>query len=594
MKQLQIFLPKYGLSDCTIEEVVYVPEIDDTSDDINKSCTNVVDLSENTCQLKGNTYEILDSDDECKLIVEDDDSNTKTSTKDKSSNQESKQLKRIPTYEIFESPPKSSRRNSTQSTYSESSHFSNFSEKSIRNNDDSNLSNQEFTLSLVQSESRDLNSQGEQETTKQNKLHITDKLMKKLKESQTSIETLEKVKKIIGVNSVSLTMTNDKIKRTYSNMSKNTKNISKSSSPLNAANVKAKKDTINDKDNETSNNKNTDSEPPVKYIKLVDIKTITMPTKKNESVLDKQLMTVKQNKAKAEKQKTSDTGSDQSFEKSDTNTQIVPDASLENKKEIFLALNIQEKSSLEDKLPKQREIRTRSKTEEIYKSKHTSKSPFNGETETKHEERTEDTSPNQEIKQKARKTFPRPGEINKEICNIVKSSPTLKPATSQANTGKKTIMSTTSILVSAGPTKTNTAITTATSSANLSNTSLPTQSTLRPLPTLLFSMPNGKEESQKKNPGELLTSTTIVSKQINNQATLNNHILSMLSGLAPAHVSKAAINTLCRSPPPIIPKPQTIFNNDFEDNVPSNAGPVTEKINSIAFRVKLINSLSLQ
>lgn len=578
LEQLKIFLPKYG-STSTEQKITVgdatVKETNENANGLNKSYTNIVE------------YEILDSDDECRLILEDEEEITTqvNTTKDKLPTQETKQIKMV-----SESPlTKTSRRNSTQSTHSDSSRFSTFSEKSIKINDDSNLSNQE--MATVSRENINVD---EREAIKSNKLHITNKIMEKLKDN---METMEKVKQIIGINSIHFASTN---KRTYGEMSKKIKNVSPSLSlvinPQDNASVKDKRETCNDKDSiMADSNKSEDTEPSMKYIKLAEIKSIAIPLKKNESVLDKQLMTVKQNKAKAEKQKTPETVTEQSPEKSDTDVQIIPSASLENKKEIFLALNIQEKSNSDDKLPKQREIRTRSKTEEIYKSKGSSKSQLNGDGDSKTEDGTTTTTTTTttitatpEIKQKARKSFPRPGDTtNKDLANIVKLSVNLKPttATTQANISKKSVISAIPAIV-ASSTKM-TLVTTTSNPVNLSNTSIPTQSIARPLPALVYSNQSNKDDTQKIVQNEMhIPTTTIISKPISNQSPLNNHILSMLTSLGPSsHVDKGAINNMCRSPPPITPKPQSILTTDYDDNVPSSAGPVTERINSVAYRV---------
>lgn len=558
-----------------------------------------------------------------------------------------KKLRKRPSSETLNTLPRKSIRKISEQ--SDSSHLSTLSEKiekvdsggitepSSTNSEEGNINvidNISSTSHVLESETviidickSDLKEVNKDQTVC-NELKISDKIMKKLKQNKNTEESLENVKKIIGVDSLKVKirekMDISAIELDQKNnaiLIEETNNIStpvdsKPSDPSAESTVSttneeslnsiAKEDDVNAQEkandkqalenkittNSDENNKSANSSGVAqKFIRLVDIKSITMPNRKNESILEKQLISIKQNKANADKQKSQEqnTASDISIDiKSEptSDIEIIEHELLENKRLIFSALHIQEKPTVEEKQPKQRRILTRSKTEEIYKS--VSRVPEPETIVLNDTAKTPDavlSSLAKDRKQKARKTFPRPGD------NTNNNTLFIKPIVPQANIEKQASISTTisqnTITTTSNLPSKNTNTNFTTSQTQVLNTH---QSNVRPVPALILSLPSNKDESPKATAQADPVTTTIINTTTNTQShsNINNQLVNMLNGIAPQHISKPATTLFCRAPPPLKPRPPGPLSTYFEEGAPSSAGPVTEKINSIAYRVNNI------
>lgn len=63
----------------------------------------------------------------------------------------------------------------------------------------------------------------------------------------------------------------------------------------------------------------------------------------------------------------------------------------------------------------------------------------------------------------------------------------------------------------------------------------------------------------------------------------------VLNSLVPESVSRAVSDLLIRAPPRLKPRPPGPLSTVFDEGVPSSAGSVTAKINSVAYRVSVIS-----
>ncbi|CAH1142800.1 unnamed protein product [Phyllotreta striolata] len=114
--------------------------------------------------------------------------------------------------------------------------------------------------------------------------------------------------------------------------------------------------------------------------------------------------------------------------------------------------------------------------------------------------------------------------------------------------------------------------------------------------------PSNKQKSQEPSvtsTNSNIDSTGATSKptnnSINNTNNNNNNStqpvieqedeFSILNGLIPESVSRAVSELLLRPPPRLRPRPPGIVSQSFEETVPSSAGDVTAKVNSIAHRM---------
>lgn len=480
----------------------------------------------------------------------------------------------------------------------------------------------------------------ESESPESRKVKIADQLMMKLKELDHSEVTIETVK----VNRENQQLLPEKNCKAGEESSAN--KVERTASPATTLTKLPSTSTKSVKRKEGAGGGGDGKEVPKKFIKLVDIKSITVP-KKNESILEKQLLNVKQNRAKAEKlqQKAAESSGTEPESESE---------SLQNKKEIFLALNIQEKPCAGEKTPKQREIRTRSKTEG-FKTKLVRVShpppvvngvvvpPEGGAKNQPSPATTAAPTPNSNApKQKAKKTFPRPGDAGKDVKSYKAAEKQQQPAVASSTTTTPTrnihpktlqvVQNVSGVIglipVSRIATGTGVAplqvqpLTQAVSGlvgtsqmtqipglvassmaalAPLSGVSVTapvlgvstvttapraapsTVQTTRPVPALVLTTkpgpsapPGGKEDAQN---------ATVVNSNIPTPASLNEQVVSILTSIAPQNLTQPVVNLICRSPPPIYPKPLGILQAEFQDLTPSTAGKATEKINSIAYRV---------
>lgn len=63
---------------------------------------------------------------------------------------------------------------------------------------------------------------------------------------------------------------------------------------------------------------------------------------------------------------------------------------------------------------------------------------------------------------------------------------------------------------------------------------------------------------------------------------------AVLNNLIPESVSRAVSDLLLRPPPRLKPRPPGALSTNFDEGIPSSAGNVTSKINSISHRVRII------
>lgn len=61
--------------------------------------------------------------------------------------------------------------------------------------------------------------------------------------------------------------------------------------------------------------------------------------------------------------------------------------------------------------------------------------------------------------------------------------------------------------------------------------------------------------------------------------------LNRLADISPDHMSKVVSEIFCRPPPKLLPRPPGVLSTTFSEGLPSSAGNVTAKINSISHRV---------
>lgn len=88
-----------------------------------------------------------------------------------------------------------------------------------------------------------------------------------------------------------------------------------------------------------------------------------------------------------------------------------------------------------------------------------------------------------------------------------------------------------------------------------------------------------------------ITTTTTTTTATSSLSTANQQEtqdeLSILHTTVPRTLSRAVSDLLCRSMPKLKPRPPGILSSTFDTGVPSSAGPVAAKINSVAHRVSV-------
>lgn len=67
----------------------------------------------------------------------------------------------------------------------------------------------------------------------------------------------------------------------------------------------------------------------------------------------------------------------------------------------------------------------------------------------------------------------------------------------------------------------------------------------------------------------------------------------MLSSFMPETLTKSISELVCRVPPRLKPRPPGPLSTQFDEGLPSSAGVVTSRINSISHRVSLKNFMTL-
>ncbi|KAB0797523.1 hypothetical protein PPYR_08516 [Photinus pyralis] len=309
---------------------------------------------------------------------------------------------------------------------------------------------------------------------------------------------------------------------------------------------------------------------------------------------------------------------------------------LEKKRKYLSALNISEK--LPEK-PKVHKIRTRSKTEERatfkivdnlskviddvathYSIKHANEAITVPETPKRKEIFIKPLSSLQELKQRARKSFPTPKNTQSpknETLKLCKSI--ITPVFSVKPPPQKL-----TVISKPSDTSNCTKVILTTSSAN---SILPpnqpityTPSQLTPLLSMIQSTSSSgvllpplsftyakTAESQPTNPTSLsasvmttaktVTSSNIVTRTIattpivasstgsNDQTNAIMEEVRIVSSAVPENVSKAINEIMLGVPPKLKPRPPGPLSTHFDDGVPSSAGVVTSKVNSISHRL---------
>lgn len=65
--------------------------------------------------------------------------------------------------------------------------------------------------------------------------------------------------------------------------------------------------------------------------------------------------------------------------------------------------------------------------------------------------------------------------------------------------------------------------------------------------------------------------------------------LALLNSIVPENVTRAVNELMMRPPPRLKPRPPGMLSAVYEDGIPSSAGEITAKINSVSHRVSLKN-----
>ncbi|KYB27503.1 MYND-type zinc finger-containing chromatin reader ZMYND8 isoform X1 [Tribolium castaneum] len=340
--------------------------------------------------------------------------------------------------------------------------------------------------------------------------------------------------------------------------------------------------------------------PPNKMVKLVPIENILQkkdivepPSNKQEQlILLKEIRVVKdgkETKAKNPKPESDDKTSKEPPIKIKSEIESDDDSDvqyMEAKRQYLSALNISEKQKVPTK-PKAHEIRTRSKTEEKKSRKEENTNKSN---ETSKEIYIKSLSKMQTPKHKARKSFPTPNYAKKTIVarKIVPKTTlddelTIVNATTLQPTGN--VM----ILPKLHYTKPITR-----------DLSSPPMLTMLPRPQVDAHntqakkavegsqnyIPQNEEEARS---GGLMLNNLLTSQpppppviDVDNQSNSLDSELGALKEILPENVSKGVSEILCQPPPKLKPKPLGVLNSVVETGVPSTAGPVASRINSMA------------
>lgn len=68
--------------------------------------------------------------------------------------------------------------------------------------------------------------------------------------------------------------------------------------------------------------------------------------------------------------------------------------------------------------------------------------------------------------------------------------------------------------------------------------------------------------------------------------------LTLLHSIVPENVTRAVNELMMRPPPRLKARPPGMLSNVFDDGIPSSAGEITAKINSVAHRVSVDNLIN--
>ncbi|KAK5646696.1 hypothetical protein RI129_005160 [Pyrocoelia pectoralis] len=360
----------------------------------------------------------------------------------------------------------------------------------------------------------------------------------------------------------------------------------------------------------------------------------TTPPITAKSILENRLSNITKNRrrsTKSDKDNTCSSDNDAIVVKSEPSSEDEPSDSeyLEKKRKYLSALNISEK--LPEK-PKQNEIRTRSKTEERTFKIVDNLSKVIDDVAThysiKHEIFIKPLSSLQEFKQRARKSFPSTKYMfptRTETVKVCKSVAT--PVFSVRSTPQKLT------LISKSPeTSNSTKLILTPSSVNTTVSLLPpnqpityTQSHLTPILNMIQSPSSSNvllpplsltytktTESHQNNPPPLAINIAAISKTVvststssvttttattplmtsitttNEPITQSHAFMDEVRGISasvPENVSRAINDIMCGTPPRLKPRPPGPLSTHFDEGIPSSAGSVTSKVNSISHRL---------
>ncbi|XP_044268661.1 protein kinase C-binding protein 1 isoform X2 [Tribolium madens] len=351
--------------------------------------------------------------------------------------------------------------------------------------------------------------------------------------------------------------------------------------------------------------------PPNKMVKLVPIENILQkkdvvepPSNKQEQlILLKEIRVVKDGKNKTQKPESEDKTSKEPPVKIKSEVESDEDNSdvqyMEAKRQYLSALNISEKQKVPTK-PKAHEIRTRSKTEEKKSRKEENTSKSN---ETSKEIYIKSLSKMQTPKHKARKSFPTPNYSKK---TIVARKIVPKTALDDELTivNATTLQPTGNVMILPKLHYTKPVTRDLSSPPMLTMLSRPQVDANAPTKKVVEGSQNYIPQNEEEARSSMLLNNLLTSGSappiidVDNQSNSLESELGALKEILPENVSKGVNEILCQPPPKLKPKPLGVLSSVVESGVPSTAGPVASRINSMAqkladyFRGLLVETIS--
>ncbi|XP_063914614.1 MYND-type zinc finger-containing chromatin reader ZMYND8 isoform X2 [Zophobas morio] len=397
----------------------------------------------------------------------------------------------------------------------------------------------------------------------------------------------------------------------------------------------SKKRKHEDSRDDTSKKKETDDDslfPPNKMVKLVPIENIlqkknlseSSPSKPDQLIVLKEIRVMKDGKEMRNKTKKPEAENSATKEppvkiKSEVESDDDDDVQyMEAKRQYLSALNISEKQKVPSK-PKAHEIRTRSKTEE-------KKSRKEETTPKPAEEASKDVTKSAEVKEiyikslskmqtpkhKARKSFPTPNYGKKTIVArkiipkttmddelTIVNAATLQPSANVMILPKLHYTKPMNRDLSSPPVLTMLPRVQDQNAAAVAAAKKVLEGSQNYIPQ------NEDEERAASGSGGILLNNLLTSGttqppviDVDSQTSSFESELGSLKEILPENVAKGVGDILCQPPPKLKPKPVGILNSVVEAGVPSTAGPVASRINSMAqklgdyFRSLLVETIS--